>query len=200
MAIALSVFVIGGGAFGVMAMMERNAILEVRSQRRMDLDRAINYIADDIKSANSVEVVKRGSTFPRGAAGVLYLTIPGGTDAPQRVYFIRPSTATWSGPNTINRFTGTVANPGNVTGGDVLVDGIIAPDNDELARIQQLCVNDGGNFQGTSGFYACINETTDTVGLYLYGRLQYSAGQLKNDPTLDNLALTTRVSARATLP
>jgi type II secretory pathway pseudopilin PulG len=197
-----SVFVIAGGAFGLTAMMQRNAIIEARSQRRMDLDRAINYIADEIKSTNDVQAVALDSTFPGDGTGVLLLSIPGsGTNPQRRVYFIRPSTDTWFGPNTINRYEGTITNP--VTGiplnaDRVLVDGITTPNSTELMRIQRLCTNTtGAVFRGTGGFYACINAATDTVDLYLYGRLEDIAGSLK-DPTLENLAVTTRVFARGT--
>lgn len=194
-AVAFSGLVISGTAFGITTMMQRNAILEARSQRRADLDRALNYIADEIKSANDVQIVKPISIFPESGTGVLFLTIPLPSKTPgpsQRVYFIRPSTSTWGGPNTINRYKGTISNPVTVTGGDnELVDGIVAPSSDELTKIKKECATNGGVFEGTNGFYACINETTNTVDLYLYGKLQ-------EDPTLENLALTTRVSARGT--
>lgn len=194
----LSVFVIGGAAFGLMTMMQRNARLEDRSQTRMNLSRALNYIADEIKRANKVEIVRSGSSLPGSGTGVLLLTIPNESAANRnRVYFIRSlesydkdKRVWWRGPNTINRYKGTVSNPVTAipaNGDDVLVDGITAPDATELARIQGLC--DTG-LQGADGFYACINEATNTADLYLYGRI-------KDDPTLPIFPLSIKVSARA---
>lgn len=203
---ALSFVVLGGATFGITEMIRRNDILQQRSQQRTELDRAINYIADEIKQANDVQIVQSGSTFPGSGTGVLWLTIPTDTANPQRVYFIRPSTDNWVKPYTINRSSGTISNPATVTSGDnVLVDGITKPSDTQLAGIQELCDTNGDkktDLQGDNGFYACINETTNTVNLYLYGRLQrsgYVTGNQKDDPTLENLAVTTTVSARGTL-
>jgi hypothetical protein len=80
------------------------------------------------------------------------------------------------------------------TGGDIFLGGIdFNPDSDTLSGIQTDCdTNEDGttDLQGADGFYACINEATNTADLYLYGKI-------KDDSTVSTLALTTKVSARS---
>ena len=205
-AAAFSFLVIGGAAFGMMTMMQRNSTLETRSMRRMDLERAINYIANDIRSANGVTTV----CSSKSGTCVLSLTIPSANVD----YLIKspdPSDPSnpWSGPYIINR---------SKTNASVLVDGIDTPDANTLTKIQTSCgttttkttttttnnqdtttttTTTTTTFSGANGFYACIKQTTidttttttttATVDLYLYG---------KSDPTLTppNLAVNTTVS------
>lgn len=221
LAAAFSGFVISGATFGVVKMMERNVALQDRSQTRVNLDRALNYIADDIKLASDVEIVQSGSSFPGSGTGVLLLTTPdtdkenddpdipniNGTvcspystcDAPhQVVYFIRPSTSTWREPNTINRDTReNYNNPvigGEVDGDLALIDGITEPDSSELERIQGECdIDENGttDLEGANGFYACIDEDTNSVELYLYGEIKEGYNHTSILP------LSVKVSTRA---
>jgi type II secretory pathway pseudopilin PulG len=174
MAIVLSSVVISVTGFGLLTMMEANRDSEAKTVRRIELNRAIEYISEDIRMANRIEAVPTGSTLPSGATGVFLLTLP--DDNPNDtaltptniVYFIRASTTTWLPPYTIyrakNNYSGGVSIV-NLTavGVNELVDAIAAPSTSPTCS--------SGTLVGTNGFYACISSDNRTVDLYLYGKL-----------------------------
>ena len=186
-----SVIVMGGAGFGLVSMMKVDAQSGNKTLRRVELNRAIDYISEDIRVANNISSVDGSSSLPGSGTGVLFLTIPTdidgdpSNDPDEIVYFARPSTSTWIGPNTINRADGNYPNPVTVSSSDnVLVDGLIAPAAADLPS----CSSSTG-LQGNNGFYACISDDHRTVDLYLYGKL--------DDPNKPYLLVTSKVFARS---
>jgi hypothetical protein len=183
----LGVIVISAFGFGLVAIMTADADSETKTERRIELNRAIDYISEEIRMANSIDRVENSSIFPGSGKGVLLLNIPSDNANPNRVYFIRSSTPTWIGPNTINRASGTYQNPVTISTPQealVLVDGIIAPQTSDLP----FCST---GLQGANGFYACISSDRRIVEIYLYGRLKNSS-----DPYIQ---VSSRVFARSQL-
>ena len=185
-----SVVVLGGAGFGLVSMMKVDAQSGNKTLRRVELNRAIDYISEDIRVANNISSVDGSSSLPGSGTGVLFLTIPTdidgdpSNDPDEIVYFARPSTSTWIGDNTINRAGGNYPNPVTLSSSDdnVLVDGLIAPAAADLPSCDT-------GLQGNNGFYACISDDNRTVELYLYGKL--------DDPNEPYFLVTSKVFARS---
>lgn len=159
-AVILAGIVVAAATGGLVTLLNFNRESELDTQRRIELNRALEYIADEIRMASEVESVTVQYLSGQTAPG-LKLRIPSDTTQPYRIYVVRPNTGTWITPNTINRATGTyTTSPYNVTGGNIaLIDGITTPSSPPSCP-------------GTNGFYACVGSDARTVDLYLYGRLK----------------------------
>lgn len=167
----LGAIVISAFGFGLVTIMTADKDSETKTERRIELNRAIDYISEEIRMANNIDRVQNGSIFPGAGVGVLLLNIPSDKLNPNRVYFVRSSTPTWIGPNTINRAQGTYNNPVSIFSSQeapVLVDGLIAPQTSALPSCST-------GLKGANGFYACISSDRRIVDLYLYGKLKNSS-------------------------
>ena len=182
LASSFSFLVIGGATYGLMEMMDNNTKHETRSQRRAELDRAINFIAKNIRGANTIETVPSSATLPgSNSVGLFKLTHPHidddfdndpldiedddgvpGTDPTDIVYFIAPYNGqTWLPPSIVYQARGDYSGGINIPtrsspGVNELIDGI---DSDNTSP--PTC--DSGALVGTNssrpdglGFYACI--------------------------------------------
>ena len=185
LASAFSFLVVGGATYGLMEMMDNNMKHETRSQRRAELDRAINFIAKDIRGANTIEAVPSGSTLPsRNSIGLFKLTHPhtdddfdndpldiedddgvAGTDPTDVVYFVAPYRGqNWLPPNIIYQVRGDFSGGINIprrssSGVNELIDGV-----DRGNTSAPSC--DSGTLVGTNarnsnglGFYACLIDS-----------------------------------------
>lgn len=172
-AMAISTIVISIAGFGLVTLLDSNNKAEAETLRRTNLNRALDFIADDIRMANKVSRVGNGYTLPGGGTGVLLINIPSGGDAtdsnPTRLYFVRASTNTWVDPQTINRATGSYSSATTVSGDNVLIDAI-----SDITRTP-TCPPGLPNLapaSGVTGFYACLDNPTDArvVELHLIGK------------------------------
>lgn len=158
---------------GLVALLQQNNKAEYETQRRTNLNRALDYIANDIRSASQVEIDSDTGnitvTIPK-----LEVTLDEETgeekqfnyDADQnetRVYSIADGTGVWEGSKTMT------------INGDVLVDGIQDPENPPDTGTDDDddddCPTSQGTLTGGNGFYACIYDGGNKVDLYLYGKL-----------------------------
>lgn len=195
LAMSITSIVLSIAGAGLVTIMQANQKAERENESRVNLNRAMDFIADEVRMANRVSPVTSGSSFSgTGTTGVLLLTIPPTTVASNNaniVYFLRDSTTTWVSPKTIIRaapasgsFYSTTSAIAVSSGDNVLVDGITAPTS------APTCPSDivGGTLVGADGFYACIGSDRRTVQLYLYGKLSGSLAPYQ---------VTTRVFARS---
>lgn len=163
-AMSLTTIVVTLAGSGLVVMMEKNQKTEAETLRRTGLNRALDFIADEIRMANSVSA---GSSLTiSGSTGVLRLTIPSDSTNPNRVYYIGASDSNWAEPNTVFRAVGTYSPSASVSGGKMLVDAITTPVSVPSCS--------SGTLLGANGFYACINNRI--VDLYLYGVLTDAYG------------------------
>lgn len=157
LAIFISAFLVSSAAFGLVYISRQNRIAEAKSVRRVELNRALDYIAELVREAVLVTNSDDKET--------IILTMPNG-DQIEFYYADVANNSVWSGPGVIYR----VENGGTPV---VLVDGI-AKQGFELPSCnsdEEILVGkvDGQNPAG--GLFTCIDNTFRTASLTLYGRL-----------------------------
>lgn len=133
----MTFFVVSATGYAVLVMTQQSMVSEVASDTQSNLNRAMDFIADEVKSADTIEYptstiytnpnTATGNNFslPAGATVVLALNKSGltnssGTPRPI-IYYIKPTptpnTEVWLGPNVIYRWgpslsaTGAYTNP-----------------------------------------------------------------------------------------
>jgi len=143
-AIAITGIVISVAGFGLVNILQANKKAEATTERRIDLNRALDYIADDIRESSSIS-----TTFPTGwkdscYSEILFLTKPGGN---QVAYGLRSKTCNsytspWRGPKIIYRFRASGST------GEPLVDAI---------SDTSIECSGSGTTSGSEGFKANID-------------------------------------------
>lgn len=197
-AASLTTLVVGLGGFGLVAMTEKNKKAKVETERRVELNRALEFIADEIRQAKPIatnasanlSVVAPGFNSS-GRTPVLTLQIPG---VSQRViYYIESSTSPWLGPKVISRWgptfradgnyeptsvsneppvgcnTTTACNPRSWIG-NTLVDLIV----DSTPSSNPPCSTKwtpNPDVASRTGFYTCVDPTGRIADIHLRGKL-----------------------------
>ncbi|MBE9235757.1 prepilin-type N-terminal cleavage/methylation domain-containing protein [Anabaena aphanizomenioides LEGE 00250] len=142
------VVTLAGTAF--VALLQQNQKAKAESDRRTNLNRALDYMANEIRMAKKIE-------SPTVAGEVIKLTLP---DNSTVSYSIANSTGVWEGPQSIKR------------GSDFLVDGMQAPTSaSPTCPTPTPAPTPPHQLVGSNGFYACIYSGGKKVDLYLYGKL-----------------------------
>ncbi|GAB4384945.1 MAG: hypothetical protein Kow00121_49180 [Elainellaceae cyanobacterium] len=175
---------------GIVTIMQSQQKASVEVSQRTNLNRALDFMAEEVRMANAVKVpvVSSVPTVTCGTAtGVLELTIPNpGLPADQVVYYLQTlngcSSNPWLGPAVIRRKY--VSSNSTLSSDTVLTDALMAP------TTPPSCTS-GMTFAGSNGFYACISNDR-TADLYLYGRLTDAYGN-----TNGTYPVSSQVSARS---
>lgn len=206
-AMAITSIVVSITGFGLVTIMERNGKTESETARRVELNRALDFIADDIKMANKVEAASSYTISPASPlcavpTPVLHLTIPDSPTNNEIVYYFNNisgctgnTTATksvWLKPAFIKRVqNATTTISGN--NGSELVDAITNVD------ITPSCPTDLPTISPTpvsgkvKGFYACTNSSNPrVVELHLFGNITDAYGNF-----IKTYEVKTRVFARS---
>lgn len=152
-AMAISTLVIGIAGFGLVTILDKNNKAEAETLRRTNLNRALDFIADDIRESKSVSTTLPAAwtswTVPTGYTGVLFLTKPG--TPTQVAYYTRSSSGVvWQGPQVIYR--STVSDDG----GNALIDSLaVGGFTASVTNLRQVNLS----LQGQ----ACIPPTADNT-------------------------------------
>ena len=121
---SLTSVVVGAAGFGLIQVMNLNKSGNAQVERRMEVNRALDFISDEVRRAESIETdtsdtnltsVASGFSRPSDAKVVLALNIPG---LDQRViYYVRPkpSGSNWAGPSVIYRWGPPINSDGQYT-------------------------------------------------------------------------------------
>lgn len=170
-AVSLTTVVVGAAGFGVVTIMNANAKSESKTQRRVELNRALDYIAGEVRQAEAINKVSppassefSASTIVSGTdQTVLVLDLPKLND-PIVYRVAQPrSSVVWQGPRVIYRWgpnmnaNGTYSDPNNSTNWtnraliDFIEDKDSSPDCDASW--------DESPAANPKGFYACIEST-----------------------------------------
>jgi prepilin-type N-terminal cleavage/methylation domain-containing protein len=174
-AMAITGAVVALGGSGLVTILSFNQTAETKTDLRMELNRALEFIADDVRESNqvstSVPASWTGWTIPSGYSGVLFLTKAGGTQVAyyQRRKLPGATTPEWRGPAIIYR--STVTNDG----GEALVDSlriggfsvpaIIASRQVSLSLTGQICTP-------PTSANTCTNPQTLTVSTQVFARAE----------------------------
>jgi prepilin-type N-terminal cleavage/methylation domain-containing protein len=166
--------------YGLIAALNGEKVAQAMSARRSELNRAFDFMTNEIRMAQSINSTANGTStsvadavtqsgLPLSALGsygtlALYLEIPttNPTDTcpaefDRIVYDIRPSKDGWLPPRTIHRYGRTPRADGTINpcstpvSSDVLVDAIAAQ-----LDTAPVC-NAPGSLTGANGFMACVN-------------------------------------------
>lgn len=157
-AVAITGIVITVAGFGLVAILQANKKAEAQTERRMDLNRALDYIADDIKESSSATTeYPSGWGIPSNTYTlVLFLTKP---DNSRVAYYTRSDSGVeWRGPQVIYR------SEKQDDGGQALVDAI--------SDSPSAC-NGSGDSMGSEGFKVFVANNRN-VKICLKGKVSES--------------------------
>jgi prepilin-type N-terminal cleavage/methylation domain-containing protein len=203
-AVAISGTVMSVAGLGLVSILQANKKAEDQTERRMELNRALDYIADDIREARTVQngagyTISSPSPDCAVATPVMDLTVPNTTK--KIVYYINDISGcdeddtVWLEPGVIKRVDDVTGTTIAGTDGNELIDAIPVPDS------VPSCSN--GSRTGTKGFYACIPSDRRSITLYLYGKLTDSSTTNPScgiNTQVPYYCVTTKVFARSASP
>lgn len=204
LAISISTIVIAVAGWGLVTIMRANAKAENETQRRIELNRAINYIVEDIRMSQSISdasnyTINQTSPSCATATPVLELTIPDGDSTNTVVYYLNDisqcsnSETVWLEPAVIKRVEVDDVNDTTIEGnrGSELVDAI-SISNTDIPTDSDFCLADSETLTPSNnqqGFYACIRSGR-IAQIYLRGKLSDFS-----DPYLVNSSAFARSSS-----
>ena len=208
-AMAITSMVVSITGFGLVTIMQRNSKEESETARRVELNRALDFIADEIRTANSVTPASSytiSSAQPVGCAvetpPVLHLTIPG-SPSDNVVYYLNDISlcdgtttakkSVWLKPAIIKRAANVTTTTISDSSGSELVDAI-ALDTIPNCPSDLPTVSPTPDVNGkVKGFYACTNSSnTRVVELHLLGNITDAY-----DNFIKTYEVKTRVFARS---
>lgn len=186
-AMAITSIVLSIAGVGLVAITKENVKAEDETSRRVELNRALDFIADEVRMSKSITLDASTVAFTTEAGAtnvqkILALQVSGVSNP--IVYYIAspPTNSVWSGSRVIYRWgpdldsNGEYSSPGT-NSNQVLVDLI----NDSQPNPNPTCSASYSNsnpvdVNDRKGFYACVNTTGSVAQLYLVGKLTNSSG------------------------
>jgi type II secretory pathway pseudopilin PulG len=166
-----TVAILGVAGYGLISILGSKNTADASSIQRQNLNRALNYITDEVRSASAIST--SGSTsgivgFPTlttGSQVVLILTVP---DLPNPiVYYVAPAQSPWLGPNNLVRWGPDINSDGSYNtssyNSNVLVDSI----NTSGANTACATGSPIPSVSNRQGFYACIDSSGKVADVYL---------------------------------
>lgn len=195
-AAGITFLVISASLASLVEVMKINQQSESETLRRQDLNRALDFMADEIRRGATVtpsattaaQAALPEFTLPVGATPVLAITIPG-VSKPV-IYYLAASANPWLPPSLIRRWgpafdaNGDYVNPTLPAQwdtdpsdglGDVLVDAI---DNQPSSQ-GTVCPKDwiaNPPLVARTGFYSCVSSDGRSVNVTLQARVKGAAG------------------------
>lgn len=190
-AMAITSMVVSITGFGLVTLMEKNSKEEAQTARRVELNRALDFIADDIRMANKVEAASTYTISPASPAAcatptpVLHLTNPDSAVNNVVYYFNDISTCTgstthWLKPAIIKRVQNVTSTTIPGSNGSELVDAITNADVTPNCPTDLPTVSPTPDINGkVKGFYVCTSSSNSrVVELHLLGILTDSYGNI----------------------
>jgi type II secretory pathway pseudopilin PulG len=165
LAILISGFVVSAIGVGLVVMTRGNTASEAKTQARVELNRALDFMAEEIRMASSINTQTVTLTAPTDTVSgtdqiILRLTIPNVTGGPVVYRIAQPNTSSvWQGPRAIYRWgpnmdaNGQYTDPAVTTNWQnrLLIDGI--SDVTQTPNCGTETLTPASNVRG---FYACI--------------------------------------------
>lgn len=191
-AASITTVVVAVGGYGLVSIMSADRTASAQTDRRMEQNRALDFIADEVRQARSINriaapVASRPSTAIVEAGtvqSILVLELPNVSAGPVVYSVAQPkSSSVWQGPRAIYRWGPNLANNGSYTDPNdtsewenkPLVDLV----EDAKPNPNPACTNiwfpepDTGDRRG---FYACVDPAHRVAELHLLGRVTKAYG------------------------
>lgn len=211
-AASITTIVVAIAGSGVIAMLQSNNKAESENLRRVELNRALDFMNEEVRMAKSIAVNASANLstvapdFNSSGTPVLTLEIP---DVSQRViYYIKDASSPWSGPKVIYRWGPNFGGDGKYTDPttpnkwkDSLLVDLIADTQPSSSTTCPTGRSPNPSSTNGQGFYACVlpyanNEPSGKIAkIQLRGQLTDGYGNYK-----DTLAVSTDTFARASDP
>ena len=181
-AIMLSAILMGMTGYGLSIMTSKNQLAEVETQRRVQLNRALEYISEDIRMTRTINLASSytiNSVTPTCAVAtpILSLTLPNGAATKTVVYYLNDLSScannqtVWLQPGVIKRVD--LGSSSSLTiddsSGQELVDAI-------SNTVAPACTS--GTIAPTTnakGFYVCLDSPTNARKVELHLRAKLNA-------------------------
>lgn len=195
-AASATLLVVGAASVGVVSMIEGNKTAKAEVERRVQVNRALDFISDEVRRATTVGTDASGTDFSTSVdkTVVMVLDIPGDYQA---VYYLKSNSGTeWGGPQVLYRWGPALtgdgsygAKPTSGTPGVALIDHI-----DDTVVDPPNCPSGWLPSPSSSptGFYACIADNQKMAQLTITTKLNP-----QSDSDQDSYTGTTNVFARA---
>lgn len=193
---AISGVVIAVSGYGLVSVMTADKTALAQSERRIELNRALELISSEVKAASNIELdaaaaaaTVSGLTIPSGGQAVLVLNVPTSTE--KIIYYIAPAPtgSVWQGPNVLYRYgpsfnaDGTYATAAPTS--QILID-LIA----DTTPSGQACNNASWSLNPTTnrkGFYACVSPDGKVAEVHEVGKVT-KAYQVNDSYAIDSQA------------
>lgn len=202
-AMTITTIVIGITGWGVVAITQKSKEQKLETDRRVELNRALDFMADEVRQAKpittdaSANVSTIASSFDSTkGTPILILQIP---DVSQRViYYIaaKGTDSVWRGPNIIYRWgpsfntNGTYSNP--TTPANWTYEPLVDLIADERAPdTAPSCIGTLNRASNKTNFYTCVDPSGRVADIHLRGKLDDAYG---GDKT--TFEVSTKVFAR----
>jgi hypothetical protein len=205
-ATALTGVVISAAGYGVSSLVGSSNAASARSDRRAELNRSLDFMASEIRESTGIEKNALTAATPSdftalgsGATKVLMVKTSDTGTTPIIYYTAAPTTGAWKGPRVVYRWGPAFDNRGNYTNAstpntwthEVLIDKISAADAATqiiggIPGAGRNCTstaaspNNGGTYNGDSGFNACVDAAGRTAVIRQDGQIAKVLGASEN--------------------
>lgn len=206
MAISLSSIVLLGIGTGLVFTLNSNKKAEAKTLQRTQLNRALDYISEDIRRARTVTVNNNNtpSVLTDDKLVLTYYPDPSVTTSNTITYTLSDASSPWIGPKVLTRLE-----TGGVT--QTLVDGISeniinssSPDTPNTIKLKEIATCTGGTSLNQFGFQVCIKTDLTDNGVTIYNAVVALSGELTDnkgtDANSEVLTTTSKVFSRSLQP
>jgi hypothetical protein len=205
-ATALTGVVISAAGYGVSSLVSSSNAAGARSDRRAELNRSLDFMSSEIRESTGIEKIADTAANPAGftplgsgASKVLMVKTADTGATPIIYYTATPASGTWKGPRVVYRWGPTFDNRGNYTNAstpttwthEVLIDNISPasantqiiggiPGTGRNCTYSTANPNNGGTYNGDSGFNACVDAAGRTAVIRQDGQIAKVLGASEN--------------------
>lgn len=186
----------------VASMLDASNTANAKSERRMEINRSLNFISSEIQTASSIDPTGSSKTNAEISSNfnppssqidedsvnkALVLTVPGLAD-PIVYYSATPKTGKWSGPQVVYRWGPTFNANGTYDSTDsstwkhqALIDKVGG------STVTPTCSD--GTLSGNAAFYACVDPNGKTAEVSQLGQIKKLMGQ----PEIYGMSISTGI-------
>jgi len=182
--------VVSVSGYGVAAMIDSSATANAKSERRVEMNRSIDFIATEVRGANSIVKNVSTATVPTAfvpdstkvdvstVQRVLMINVPGAASNTPIIYYVaKPVDGNWKGPRVVYRWGPAFDSAGNYSNAGDVASWTSEPLIDKIASGGSTPSCPTGTVNGTSGFYACVDDSGKTAAIFQSGVINKTLGR-----------------------